>query len=247
MGARISAGHFGEVFLAKDLVHGDVAVKVLERAATESAADWQLRRDGLVKEGQRLKQATHKNVVNVLHVLESETSDAVHLVMEFCSGGSLQAPYEKGPMTLRHVRKVATDVCFGLQALHARGMLHRDIKPGNLLLNSSGITKLGDFGLVTDNIILGYASQAGYADHLAPEIWHGSGTSVVTDVWALGVTLYRLIPELQFRAADSQTPCNGCRMYRRSGADLFARCSATTRGRGTKAPIRSSAHSQPYR
>jgi serine/threonine protein kinase len=51
-------------------------------------------------------------------------------------------------------------------------MLHRDIKPGNLLRSLSGVTKIGDFGLVTDDIILGYGSIAGYQDHLAPEVWN---------------------------------------------------------------------------
>jgi eukaryotic-like serine/threonine-protein kinase len=80
-----------------------------------------------------------------------------------------------------------------LQALHARGMVHRDIKPGNLLLTHDGVAKLGDFGLVTDDIILGYASQVGYADHLAFEVWQGKGTSVRSDIWALGMTMYRLL------------------------------------------------------
>jgi serine/threonine-protein kinase len=83
----------------------------------------------------------------------------------------------------------------GLAALHARGMLHRDIKPANILLNKHDAAQLGDFGLVTDDIILGYASAEGYmyTDHIAPEVIQGGGTSVKTDIWALGMTLYRMI------------------------------------------------------
>jgi serine/threonine protein kinase len=91
------------------------------------------------------------------------------------------------------VRKRSTEVSLGLQALHARGMLHRDIKPGNLLIDRRHVTKLGDFGLVTDNLIFGYGSAAGYADHLAPEIYGGGPTSARTDIWALGMTIYRLL------------------------------------------------------
>jgi eukaryotic-like serine/threonine-protein kinase len=193
IGPRINAGHFGEVFLANDDVHGEVAVKIIRRQPPEASAAWQIRRVALLAEGQRLKQATHRNVVQVFHLLESDECDAVHLVMEYCRGGSLQTAFENGPMQLAAVRKVTTDVSFGLQALHARGMFHRDIKPGNLLVDGEGIAKLGDFGLVTDNIILGYASQAGYLDHIAPEVWHGSGTSIRSDIWALGMTIYRLL------------------------------------------------------
>jgi serine/threonine-protein kinase len=113
--------------------------------------------------------------------------------MEFCSQGSLQMAFDQGPMTLHEVRNLATEVSFGLQTLHTRGMLHRDIKPGNILRDNNGVAKLGDFGLVTDDIILGYASQQGYLDHVAYEVWGGAGTSIRSDIWALGMTLYRLL------------------------------------------------------
>jgi serine/threonine protein kinase len=193
IGATLAAGHFGQVFLADDPVHGEVAVKVFRQQPMEPTGDWLLRKAGLLAEGQRLKIATHPNVVQVFHQVESEANDAIHLVMEYCRGGSLQTAFEAGPLSLRDVRNYATQVCLGLQALHARGMFHRDIKPGNLLLDEHGTAKLGDFGLVTDNIILGYASAAGYSDHLAYEIWHGAGTSVKSDIWALGMTIYRLL------------------------------------------------------
>jgi serine/threonine-protein kinase len=96
-------------------------------------------------------------------------------------------------MALANVRRYATHVTMGLAALHARGMLHRDIKPANILLNKNDIAQLGDFGLVTDDIIVGYASHQGYSDHLAPEVVNGGGTSTKTDIWALGMTIYRMI------------------------------------------------------
>lgn len=72
-------------------------------------------------------------------------------------------------------------------------MIHRDIKPANILLDARDNALIGDFGLVTDDIAFGYASDAGYYDHLAYEFWHGRGTSVRTDIWAVGATLYRLL------------------------------------------------------
>lgn len=193
IGAKLGNGHFGEVFLGTDGVHGNVAVKVLSRKPEHSDAEWQEYKVGFLAEAQHLSKATHQNVVRVHHIEELPDGNSIRFCMEYCSGGSLQSKFEAGPMTLAAVRKAATEMLMGLSALHSRGMLHRDIKPGNVLLTNRGLAKLGDFGLVTDNVVLGYASQAGYNDHLAYEVYHGQGTSVKTDIWALGMTLYRLL------------------------------------------------------
>ncbi|NNM75021.1 serine/threonine-protein kinase [Enterovirga aerilata] len=191
LGPEIGSGHFGRVLMGQDPVHDVVAVKLLEQKPGEPDADWALRKAGLLAEGQHLRQATHANVVQVHHAVE-RVPDAYMIVMEYCEGGSLQAAFESGPSSLSFVRKVGTEITAGLQALHNRQMLHRDIKPANILLKQ-GTAKIGDFGLVTDNIVLGYASQAGYNDHLPPEVHQGGGTSVKSDIWALGMTLYRLL------------------------------------------------------
>lgn len=189
----LGSGHFGEVFLGEDSVHGEVAVKVLSRKATQTDADWMAFKASFLAEAQNLSKARHRNVVPVYHIEELPDGNSIRFCMAHCPGGSLQRNFNLGPMPVLQVRKVATEVCLGLEALHARGMLHRDIKPGNILLDGAGTAQLGDFGLVTDRLILGYGSQAGYTDHIAYEVWLGQGTSVKTDVWALGMTLYRLL------------------------------------------------------
>ena len=189
----IGSGHFGEVWLGQDDVHGQVAVKVFTRMADEPDAEWVRRREGLLAEAQRLSRAQHANVVGVHKLVRTADGESVQMCMEFCSGGSLQTVFERGPMPIDAVRDVAMQVTLGLQSLHARGMLHRDIKPANILIDDHGTAMLGDFGLVTDDIILGYASRVGYVDHLAIEVINGQGTSVQSDIWALGMTLYRLL------------------------------------------------------
>jgi serine/threonine-protein kinase len=193
IGPAIGAGHFGEVFSGIDEAHGNVAVKIQEKLVFETDADWQARKQTHLAEGKRLSQARHANVVHIHGLLESDARDAVLIVMDHCPGGSLQARFEAGPMKLGDVRRYITQVTMGLIALHARGMLHRDIKPGNILLNKKDVAQLGDFGHVTDNIVVGYASAAGYSDHLAPEVSNGGGTSIRSDIWALGMTMYRLL------------------------------------------------------
>lgn len=193
IGNKLGNGHFGEVFLGQDGVHGTVAVKVLSRKITHTDSEWLAYKEGFLAEAQHLSKARHRNVVQVFHIEELPDGNSIRFCMAFCPGGSLQQAFEAGPMPLLDVRKVATDVSLGLDALHARQMLHRDIKPGNILIDCAGVAQLGDFGLVTDRLIMGYGSQAGYRDHIAYEVWLGHGTSIKTDIWALGMTIYRLL------------------------------------------------------
>lgn len=193
VGQKLGNGHFGEVFLGEDGVHGQVAVKVLSRKPQHTDPEWRQFKTGFLAEAQNLSKARHRNVVQVYHIEELPDGNSIRFCMAYCPGGSLQSVYEVRPMLLLEARKAGTEVSLGLEALHARGMLHRDIKPGNILIDAVGVAQLGDFGLVTDNLILGYGSQAGYLDHIAYEVWLGNGTSVKTDLWALGMTLFRLL------------------------------------------------------
>ncbi|RYG86921.1 MAG: serine/threonine protein kinase [Alphaproteobacteria bacterium] len=193
LGPLLGAGAFGQVHLGQDDAHGQVAVKVLSRKADWDDGKWDAWKASFLAEAQSLSRATHDHVVKVHHIVAADDGESVLFCMAFCPGGSLQAPYERGPLETSAVRRVGTDVLLGLSALHARGMIHRDIKPANILLDARGNALIGDFGLVTDDIAFGYAADAGYYDHLAFEFWHGRGTSVRTDIWALGATLYRLL------------------------------------------------------
>lgn len=191
VGKRIGSGHFSNVHAGTDPVHGKVAVKVLKRHRSESDADWAERQRAVLAEGRHLSTAQHDHVVRVFYVEDSPTGP--RLVMELCAGGSVLKQYKVGPMRLADVRKVATEISFGLGEVHSKSMLHRDIKPANILLDERGRAKLGDFGHVTDRIVVGYASAAGYSDHLAKEVHDTGQTSQRSDVWALGMTLYRLL------------------------------------------------------
>lgn len=193
IGDKIGSGYFGDVFKGIDPAHGEVAVKVLSRKPHLDDDTWQMYRRGSLNEAQHLSRANHRNVVQVHHVVEGDGGNSIIICMEFCHGGSLQDSIKKDPMTLLSAKKATTEILLGLGALHAREMIHRDIKPANILLDQNGIAKLGDFGLVTDELIFGYGSHAGYYDHIAYETWHGTGTSPKTDIWALGMTLYRLL------------------------------------------------------
>lgn len=198
---RFAEGHFGDVHMGDDPIHGKVAVKVLKKIAGESDAEWIARGAELLEEGQNLKKASHANIVQVLNVLSHETTGAIHLVVEFCDGESLESLCKKDPLKLARIRSIIGQVCSGLSAIHGSGLIHRDIKPGNILLHK-GNAKIGDFGLVSDRLIYGYASAAGYLDHLAPEVHTHGVTSAKTDGWALGMTIYRLLHGHDFYSAN---------------------------------------------
>jgi serine/threonine protein kinase len=191
-GRLIGSGGFGRVHEATHPVHGTVALKLLSQRPGESATDWAARSQQLLAEGQRLKSASHDHVIKVWDVVRYAPNGQLNLVTELCDSGSLEQEFQKGPMSLRAVKKVLTEVGRGLAHIHSCGMVHRDVKPGNILKNGN-LYKIGDFGLVSDKLILNYASAQDYRDHLAPEVYRNNVTSARSDIWALGMTAYRLL------------------------------------------------------
>jgi len=152
---------------------------------------WAELRDHLFAEAERLSAAEHTNVVRVHSVHHSASRSHVYIVTELCDRSANEL-CSSGPLSVGAAATALRQSLKGLEALHLRGMVHRDIKPSNLL--AKGTTyKLGDFGLVTDNLVQGYASRQGYTEHLAPEVFEVSVTSPTTDVWAMGVTAFRLL------------------------------------------------------
>lgn len=192
LGQKVGEGHFGEVFIAQDEVHGQVAVKVFKRMPNETTDEWDKRKSELLIEGQRLKDASHRNIVSVYHFGEAASGETVYLVLEYCNHGCLQKLGKNQPFEIGYLRKYLLDAAQGLSEIHSHEMLHRDIKPSNLLLHKNTV-KIGDFGLVTDNLLWGYASLAGYTEHLAKEVLEYQPTSFKSDIWAFGMTTYRLL------------------------------------------------------
>ena len=163
-------------FLAPHLLQDEEARKRFQREATAAA--------GL----------SHPNICTVYEI--SEEGGQTFLAMEFIEGESLEKKIERGPFTLKEALGFARQVADGLAAAHAKGVVHRDIKPGNLLVTPEGRVKILDFGLalLTEGSKLTQLdTTVGTVAYMSPEQAQGVEVDYRTDIWALGCVLYEMV------------------------------------------------------
>ncbi|MFE2883385.1 protein kinase [Streptomyces sp. NPDC059272] len=198
---RLGRGGMGVVWRAVDEVLGrEVAVKEL-RTFTDAhgpeLADLRLR---MQREARAAARVRHPGVVAVHDIAEVDGRPLI--VMELIDGPSLDDVLtERGPVDPREAAGIGAKVMEALAAAHAVGVLHRDVKPGNILLDRSGRVVLTDFGIATmDDPGDGSATHLtrsgeliGSLDYLAPERAQGADPGPASDVWALGATLYAAV------------------------------------------------------
>ena len=193
---QIGRGGMGLVYRAFDpALEREVAIKVIHTAKLDFGG--QITR--FAAEAKALAQLCSPNVVQV-HDYHPDPMEP-YLVMEYVRGRSLASVLrEDGPLPLRRLVDCAWQVLSGLAAAHGAGILHRDIKPGNILLAAEGVYKLADFGLATGtepahidaDDLTDTGEIVGTVRYLAPERAAGGEATVLTDLYALGVTLYEL-------------------------------------------------------
>lgn len=182
---RLGAGAFGEVWLVDDRALGvSRAVKFVHPSRISDPTNF-------YSEPQILRLLSHSNIVTVEDA-GTDDNGRLYVAMEYCSQGSVEDESQGGIVPIRRAIRIICDVCRGVEYAHSQGFLHRDIKPANILLYSD-VAKLSDFGLATRANADGNASDYGYIAHLAPEVLTNGTTNKKTDVYALGITLYRLI------------------------------------------------------
>ncbi|MCX4907315.1 serine/threonine-protein kinase [Streptomyces sp. NBC_00878] len=205
MNGSIGRGGMGEVWQATDEVLGrEVAVKLLLGDEADSAAAARFR-----LEAQTAARLSHPYVVAVFDF--GAWDDRFYLVMELVEGQSLaQELTAAGTLGTERVATVAAQAAAGLAAAHREGIVHRDIKPGNLLADAQGTVKIGDFGIarfVDDpSSALTTAGQiVGTSLYLAPERALGRPASAASDVYSLGCVLYQLLTGRPPFRAESAT------------------------------------------
>lgn len=141
------------------------------------------------------KRLTSPHICTYYGAFVNDSGDNISIAMEYCAGGSLDAIYKRvrslgGRTGEKVLGKVAEGVLKGLTYLHDNRIIHRDIKPGNILLSKSGTVKLCDFGVSGDTGTKGDANTfIGTSYYMAPERITGQSYTITSDVWSLGVSL----------------------------------------------------------
>jgi len=198
----LGAGNFGQVFHVFDRALGtEKAIKVL--LTTDPSKFMQN-----LQEAQILNKCQHKHIVtiNEANIFPVNGSQRVVLDLEYIAEGSLEAALASRWVSLGESIRYIRGALHGLEHAHAQGFLHRDVKPGNILL-SPKIPKLSDFGLATDAGLSLIGSAKGYRPHLPPEYYSSACTTEQTDVFAVGITLFRALSNIaDWRAVISAVP-----------------------------------------
>ncbi|MFI1400032.1 serine/threonine-protein kinase [Streptomyces sp. NPDC020681] len=187
----IGQGGMGRVWRAADEMLGRaIAVKEMRMDETD-AEDARIRRERVLREARATARIDHPNVVRVYDVVDE--SDRLWIVMELVDSRSLeQRLVEEGPVSPREAARIGLGLAAALREVHAMGVLHRDIKPGNVLLGRTGRVVLTDFGIaaIQDTKALTVVGMlVGSPDYMAPERVGGRPQGPASDLWSLGATL----------------------------------------------------------
>ena len=214
--SKIGEGGMGEVYLAHDTrLDRKVALKILPADVASDPG----RMHRFVQEA---KSASGLNHPNIITIYEIDEADSRHFIaMEFVEGETLREHMAAGPLRLNQAVKVATQTASALAAAHDAGIIHRDIKPDNIMIRRDGIVKVLDFGLAKlverlpsefvdseapTSIPMKSApgSVIGTAVYMSPEQARGFPVDSRTDIFSLGVVIYEMVARsLPFKGADT--------------------------------------------
>ena len=209
----LGAGGMGEVYRARDTrLERIVAVKILPEHLSSPEA-----RQRFDREARSISSLSHPNVCHLYDV--GQQDGTLYLVMEYLEGETLADRLRKGPLPLDQVLKVGIEICDGLEAAHRKGVTHRDLKPGNVMLTKSG-AKLMDFGLAKSapatpastltqtlaapqHAVTTEGTLVGTFQYMSPEQVEGKEADARSDIFALGAVLYEM--ETGKRAFEGKT------------------------------------------
>ncbi|WKX23416.1 MULTISPECIES: serine/threonine-protein kinase [unclassified Streptomyces] len=189
---RLGSGGMGIVWRATDqLLAREVAVKALPLDESLSAAEARRRRERTLREARAVAQLRHPHVIVVHDVVEDD--ERAYMVMELVDGGSLaDRVLGRGPVDAAEAARIGIALLDALDTAHAAGILHRDVKPSNVLLAEDGRVVLTDFGVAQvagSTTLTENGSFVGSPEYTAPERMSGAGTGPESDLWSLGVLL----------------------------------------------------------
>jgi serine/threonine protein kinase/Tfp pilus assembly protein PilF len=205
--SKLGAGGMGEVYLAHDpKLDRKVALKILTSEMVDDQTGDRVRR--FVQEAKAASALNHPNILTIYEIDEVDSEQFI--ATEFIDGQTLRARIKKGSITASEVLDVGIQVASALSATHSVGIIHRDIKPDNIMLRHDGIVKMLDFGLAklikereipdtnefatTQHFFnTGIGVVLGTAQYMSPEQTRGFDLDPRTDIWSLGCVLYEMV------------------------------------------------------
>ena len=189
---RLGGGGAGVVFKAEDLkLERLVALKFLSTYRSENEAD----KRRFLREARASSILDHPNICTVYEIDETEDG-RLFIAMAFCEGETLKRKVEREPLAVAEAVRIAAQIASGLAAAHAKGIVHRDVKPANVIVGPDGRLKIVDFGiakLADQSRLTRDGTAVGTAGYMAPEQIRGETIDARTDVWSLGVVLSEMI------------------------------------------------------
>src|SRR6476661_3285532 len=202
---KLGAGGMGEVYLAEDMKLGrKVAIKILSEEYTTN-------KDRLHRFEQEAAAASNLNHPNILTIHEVGTDDGRHFIAtEFIDGVTLRRKAAEAPLEIREILEIAIQIAGALEEAHSAGIIHRDIKPDNLMVRRNGYVKVLDFGLakLTETVdrspldpdaatrVLVQTDAGvvmGTSHYMSPEQARGKPVDARSDIWSLGVVIYEMV------------------------------------------------------
>ena len=199
---RIGEGGMAQVYLGHDLLlNRAVAIKVLRPQFAHDAAF----RTRFEREAQAAAGFTHPNIIDVYDVGEHDATP--YIVMEYVRGETLEAIVEaEGPFEADDVAALLEQVCAALDYAHDRGLVHRDVKPHNILVDSQGLAKVVDFGIakgLADSSLTDAGTGLGTVGYISPEQAAGLMATPASDIYSVAVVAFQMLTQALPFPADS--------------------------------------------
>ena len=203
---RTLSGGMGQVHEARETQLGH---RVALKAIRQDLVRHESIRERFRREARALAHVNHENVVGLHEFFEHDGE--LYLAMQWVEGGDLQEHLDAhpGPWPIDVALQVLVGIASGLAAAHAKGLVHRDVKPANVILASDGAVKLTDFGLVRsddgDPTLTAHGHAVGTVAYMSPEQLGGREVTAATDLFSLGLVAFRLLSGIAARKVASTT------------------------------------------